>query len=486
MQTTDAVKIAAAYIRVSTEDQTELSPDSQLHVILDAARADGWTIPEEYIFMEKKGISGRKADNRPEFQRMISLAKSRSPAPFTRLYLWKFSRFARNQEESTFYKGILRKKCGIDIISVSEPIAEGMFGRLIETIIEWFDEYYSVNLSGEVLRSMNDKASHKGYQSTPCLGYDAAGKGRPHVINEEEYAIAAFIHNYYHAGHDINAVARECNRRGYRTRRGNPFERRTVERILRNRFYIGIVEWNGIVFHGPHEVRPVITDVFEENQDRLNREYRPGNRREVSSCRHWLSGLLVCGACGASLSVNRSKSRQGRSAYFQCWKYTKGYHTGSCYLSVEQAEAAVLGSLKAVLAAGTMFYEYETKGTETPADERTVLEAALSRLDKREQKIRDAYENSIDSLEEYKANKERLKAEREHLTAELASLIHGKAKDAPAASQEADAMADIHTALELIANPAVSYERKGAALRRVLKKIVYHRQENRFEFHYYV
>ena len=209
MQTTDAVKIAAAYIRVSTEDQTELSPDSQLHVILDAARADGWTIPEEYIFMEKKGISGRKADNRPEFQRMISLAKSRSPAPFTRLYLWKFSRFARNQEESTFYKGILRKKCGIDIISVSEPIAEGMFGRLIETIIEWFDEYYSVNLSGEVLRSMNDKASHKGYQSTPCLGYDAAGKGRPHVINEKEYAIAAFIHNYYHAGHDINAVARE-------------------------------------------------------------------------------------------------------------------------------------------------------------------------------------------------------------------------------------------------------------------------------------
>lgn len=256
MQTTDAVKIAAAYIRVSTEDQTELSPDSQLHVILDAARADGWTIPEEYIFMEKKGISGRKADNRPEFQRMISLAKSRSPAPFTRLYLWKFSRFARNQEESTFYKGILRKKCGIDIISVSEPIAEGMFGRLIETIIEWFDEYYSVNLSGEVLRSMNDKASHKGYQSTPCLGYDAAGKGRPHVINEKEYAIAAFIHNYYHAGHDINAVARECNRRGYRTRRGNPFERRTVERILRNRFYIGVVEWNGIVFHGPHEVRP--------------------------------------------------------------------------------------------------------------------------------------------------------------------------------------------------------------------------------------
>ena len=110
-------EIAAAYIRVSTDDQTELSPDAQLRVIMEASKADGFYIPEEFIFIEKKGISGRKAENRPDFQRMIAIAKSQNPAPFKRLYLWKFSRFARNQEESTFYKGILRKKCGVDIKS---------------------------------------------------------------------------------------------------------------------------------------------------------------------------------------------------------------------------------------------------------------------------------------------------------------------------------------------------------------------------------
>ena len=103
------LRIGAAYIRVSTDDQAELSPDAQLRVIMDEAKKDGFLIPAEYIFEEKRGISGRKADNRPEFQRMISIAKSQVPAPFERLYLWKFSRFARNQEESTFYKGILRK-----------------------------------------------------------------------------------------------------------------------------------------------------------------------------------------------------------------------------------------------------------------------------------------------------------------------------------------------------------------------------------------
>ena len=69
-----AVETAAAYVRVSTDDQTELSPDAQLREILKAARADGYVIPREFIFMEKKGISGRRAGNRPEFQRMIATA----------------------------------------------------------------------------------------------------------------------------------------------------------------------------------------------------------------------------------------------------------------------------------------------------------------------------------------------------------------------------------------------------------------------------
>lgn len=58
------LRIGAAYIRVSTDDQAELSPDAQLRVILDEAKKDGFIIPPEYVFEEKKGISGRKAGNR--------------------------------------------------------------------------------------------------------------------------------------------------------------------------------------------------------------------------------------------------------------------------------------------------------------------------------------------------------------------------------------------------------------------------------------
>ncbi len=480
-----SLNIGAAYVRVSTDDQAELSPDAQIRVIRDAAKADGYLIPEEYIFMEKKGISGRKADNRPEFQRMIAVAKSQSPAPFNRLYLWKFSRFARNQEESIFYKGILRKKCGVEIKSVSEPVAEGMFGRLIETIIEWFDEYYSINLSGEVLRGMSEKALRNGYQASPCLGYRAVGGGKPYVIDEQEYVMVEFIFRYYHDGYDLTAVARECNRRGYRTRRGNPFERRTIDRILRNPFYVGIVEWNGIRFQGTHEVRPGVADLFQENLGRLEKEFRPVQRREVSSCRHWLSGVLVCGSCGASLSVNVSKDPKKRPDFFQCWRYAKGFHTGSCSISVQKAETIILDSLKNVLDTMDVNFEYTRPTEEKLSGERAAIEAALSRLSSKEQRIRDAYENGVDSLDEYKANKERLRAERGSLEQELENLSP-HVPDVSIAALKARIMENIRSAYNLVSNPDISYETKGAAIRRIVKKITYHREDGRMEFHYYV
>jgi len=46
----DDLKIAAAYIRVSTDDQTELSPDSQIKVVREFAKQKGYLIPKEYIF----------------------------------------------------------------------------------------------------------------------------------------------------------------------------------------------------------------------------------------------------------------------------------------------------------------------------------------------------------------------------------------------------------------------------------------------------
>ena len=149
-------RFGAAYIRVSTDDQAELSPETQLEEVRKYAQREGIVLLQDQIYIDS-GISGKKAERRPEFMRMIAAAKEKD-CPFSVILLWKYSRFARNQEESIFYKSILRSKCGIDVISITEPLIAGPFGSLIERIIEWMDEFYSIRLSQEVKRSMSVNA----------------------------------------------------------------------------------------------------------------------------------------------------------------------------------------------------------------------------------------------------------------------------------------------------------------------------------------
>ena len=72
-----ALKNGALYIRVSTADQTELSPDAQQRLLLDYAKKNGIVIAKEFIFEES--VSGRHADRRPKFQEMIALKAGFSP-----------------------------------------------------------------------------------------------------------------------------------------------------------------------------------------------------------------------------------------------------------------------------------------------------------------------------------------------------------------------------------------------------------------------
>lgn len=75
-----------------------------------------------------------------------------------------------------------KKQHNVDVVSVSEPLSDDPFGSLIERIIEWMDEYYSIRLSGEVHRGMKENALRGAYQARPPLGYKVVEHGKPPVI----------------------------------------------------------------------------------------------------------------------------------------------------------------------------------------------------------------------------------------------------------------------------------------------------------------
>lgn len=461
-------RIGALYIRVSTDDQAELSPDAQKRLLLDYARKNHIIISEEFVFSES--VSGRHVQKRPEFQRMIAIAKQPSH-PIDVILVWKFSRFARNQEESIVYKSML-KKDGVEVVSISEPLIDGPFGTLIERIIEWMDEYYSIRLSGEVLRGMKEKALQHGYQSVPCLGYRAVGGGKPFVIDEAEYAIVSHIMDLYdNQNMDATAIARKCNELGYLTRRKKPFEKRTIDRILANPFYCGTVAWNGIEFEGTHETR-ISRERFENRQKLTASRKRTRIVRNVSTCRHWLSGILKCSVCGSSLSYNYAKI-----PHFVCWRYSKGFHKEYVGITVANAEKAVLAYFDEILAGADFTYIQK----KPPSDDTALmehLEKELSKISTREQRIKEAYENGIDSLEEYKANKDRLIANKLQLEAELQSLSSKQSEEI----DKEGLLKEIKSVSDVLRDPDVGYEEKGVLLRTIVEQIVYDKDARKMYF----
>ena len=463
-------KVAALYIRVSTEDQAELSPDAQKRLLLDYAKKNDIIVPGDFVFTES--VSGRHAQKRPEFQKMIALAKQPSH-PIDTILVWKFSRFARNQEESIVYKSML-KKDQVDVISVSEPLVDGPFGTLIERIIEWMDEYYSIRLSGEVLRGMKEKALQNGYQASPCLGYAAVGHGKPFIINEAEYAIVSYVMDLYdNQNLDETAIARRCNDLGYKTRRGNPFERRTIDRILQNPFYCGVVRWNGVEFEGTHEVR-LSKERYEKRQKLITARKRPIKSRNVSACKHWLSGLLKCSVCGATLSYTGNN----KCPYFQCWKYAKGFHKSSTALSVKKAEEAVINYFEQILDGAEFTYVCKRKTTDNSLQIEQ-LQREIDKLSMREARIRDAYEAGIDTIEEYKSNKERLVSDRLGLTAALSQLLQEEQTEEP---DKEEVLKEIRSIADILKNPDVSYEEKGTLIRSVVEQIIYDKESGKMSF----
>lgn len=467
-------KEAALYVRVSTDKQDELSPDAQVRLGREYCQKNGLHLYNEYIYQEH-GISGRKADKRPQFLKMIADAKSQEH-PFDVILVWKYSRFARNQEESIVYKSLLRRQCGVDVISISEPLIDGPFGSLIERIIEWMDEYYSIRLSGEVVRGMTEKALRNGYQMTPPLGYEAVGKGRPFIINEDDFKIVAAIFDMYDDQRmEPTTIARHLNEVGYRTRRGNLFEKRAVTLVLRNPFYYGLVRWNGHEFMGTHETR-LTKEQYETRIKHMDSVFRPIRQRAVSTCRHWLSGIVKCPICGASLSYNPSKN----CPFFQCYNYSKGRHPGSVCISEKKLVNGVLRSVQSVLDAQEVTYRY-IPPVSKDRDEASLYENELARLDARMARVRQAYENGIDTIEEYRENKTRLLDERAKLQARIEELKTGDFTK-PSTAQM---LKKIHNVYEILSDPDVPYEAKGQALRSIVEKIVYDKANKKLLFYYY-
>lgn len=476
------LKTAAAYIRVSTDNQTELSPDSQLKLVRQYAKQHGYIVPREFVFRDD-GISGRYADKRPQFNNMIAVAKQ-TPSPFSAVLLWKFSRFARNQEESIFYKSMLRKN-GIEVLSVSEPMADGPFGTLIERIIEWSDEYYSIRLSGEVKRGMTEKVERGGAVSVPAFGYSIENK--KYIVNPETAPFVQKIFSDYLDGVPMLKIAQNLNSLKIKTTRGNLWENRTIEYILRNPVYIGKIRWNPkrktqrnfedpdiMIIDGEHEA--IIEEaVFNQVQKLLNenkKKHQPKTHSVIKE-EYMLHGLVKCSNCGGSLVM----AVKGTS--LQCVNYVHGKCNVSHSITIKKINAMVMEALESTFKTGVFNLSVKSnknicKNTEIDIDK--IIEKENQKL----KRIKEAYEDGVYSLEEYKESKSSIQANIEELKKRISKPKNDKEK---LCKQLVEKYKNVTIQLK---NDNISEFDKNNLLKEFVDKIVFDRINTNINLFFYV
>lgn len=471
------MNIAAAYVRVSDERQDEYSPDSQLKKTREYAAKEGYQIPDEYVFYDD-GISAKSTRKRNEFNRMIAMAKEKDH-PFEVIYVWKFSRFARNQEESMVYKNLLRKK-GVSVVSVSEPIPEGHYGTLIERIIEWMDEFYLINLSAEVQRGMHEKATRGEPLVPPPFGYYM--KDKKYYPDGEKADIIREIFDRFNAGEGMRAIATDLGARGIRTKRGNLPDNRWIEYVLRNPTYLGKIRWslegraaskrdydneNIMIVDGHHE--PIITeDQWNQAQERLDeikRKY-PKHARREQPVDYMLKGLVRCSSCGGTLALlSGVKTTKNPNRSIQCCNYSRGSCHTSHSITIPKINKAFITGLEEAIGNKTFAISPDRKKQEKPKG--PDYDKLIAIEEKKLERAKAAYLAEIDSLEQYAKNKNEIEQQ-------IQALKDLQAKDTPKETKISTSyVSKVQEVLEFIKQENISEKAKNEALREIIDKIIY-------------
>ncbi|MGN0631071.1 MAG: recombinase family protein, partial [Ruminococcus sp.] len=299
---------AVIYARYSSERQTEQSIEGQIRECKEFAEAEGITIIDSYI---DRAISG-KTDNRPAFQQMIADSASHK---FNAIIVYKLDRFARNRYDSAMYKSKLKKN-GVRVLSAKEHITDSPEGIIMEGLLEAMNEYYSAELSQKIRRGMRENvAKGKTTGGGVALGYKI-GADKRLKIDTDTAPIVQKIFDMYSTGSSFAAIITALNDAGYKTSRGNDYNKCSIQRILKNRKYIGeyIVKNISEVSECPAIISK---EQFEAVQVRLSEASHKRKHRNEHS--YFLTGKLRCAVCGKPVTGTSGTSKTGkRYFYYKC------------------------------------------------------------------------------------------------------------------------------------------------------------------------
>ena len=300
------MKPCFGYIRVSTQKQGEgVSLEAQKDAITAFASRSNLTITRWFEEKETAAKSGR-----PIFTEMLKLLE-RGKAQG--LIIHKIDRSARNLKDWAIIGDL--SDAGIDVYFAAESLDfRSRGGRLTADIQAVIASDFIRNLREETKKGIHGRLKQGLYPFGAPLGYLNNGKGKAKTPDPIKAPLIKELFSLYGSGqHSLRTVRVEINRLGLRSTAGGPLALTSVEQILKNPFYCGIIEIkrSGARFDGVHE--PLISvSLFNRVQ-----EIKAGRcGKKVTRHNHLYVGLFRCGLCDRPMSPERQKGH----VYYRCQK----------------------------------------------------------------------------------------------------------------------------------------------------------------------
>ena len=305
MQSSNAPLRAVIYTRVSSDRDGEgRSVDEQEAACRRDCDRNGWTLVK--VFPENdRGASRWSKKDRPQFRELVALLAT---GTVDVVVTWEAS---RSNRDLTVYVQ-LRDLCAgngvlwcyngrtFDLTDDDDRFATGMDALVAER---------EAGLTRKrVLRSVEARAGkgrphgqpHDGYK----IEYDPqTGKPVRRVLDPQRAPLIREIADRLLAGDSAYTIARDFNARGLTTPRGHLWRGQSVICRAMSPTIAGLRVHRGRVLDVPATWPPIISQEEHHRLITLLSDPKRRSNKEGSRVKHLLTGIAVCGVCGARMRV---------------------------------------------------------------------------------------------------------------------------------------------------------------------------------------
>ncbi|MBF0185613.1 MAG: recombinase family protein [Magnetococcales bacterium] len=335
-------------------------------------KAEGWLLVADRY--DDGGFSGGNLE-RPALKRLL---KDIEAGKINLVVMYKIDRLTRSLMDFAKLVEVFEKH-NVTFASVTQSFnTTTSMGRLTLNMLLSFAQYER-EISAERIRDKVAASKKKGMWmgGHPPFGYDV--RDRKLVINESEAETVRWLFQRFMECRSATQMVRELTEKGVHGKRGNPLDKPSVYRLLKNHLFIGKVAFQGKVYEGEHD--GIVDPALWEQVNAImasNNFYQPERSRAQTTS--LLMGIIRCQHCNMAMSPTFSCKAGKRYHYYIC-KGAENRGRETCPLRTVPAgeiEAVAINQVRTMLQSPELVVK--TWRASDGISERDVTEA-LRRLD---------------------------------------------------------------------------------------------------------